>query len=68
MLDAAKQVTINRVVEGRYIAVVVRAVVKAVALAAVVGAVATVAEQVKESGMISIAWVVGVRTMIITVV
>jgi hypothetical protein len=59
MLDAAKRVTINRLVEGRYIAVAVRAVVTAVALAAAVGAVATVAE-VKELGMISIAWVVGV--------
>jgi hypothetical protein len=44
MLDAAKWATINRLVKGRYIAAVVRAVVKAVALAAVVGPVATVAE------------------------
>ncbi len=34
----------NRLVEGRYVAAVVRALVKAVALAAVVGAVASVAE------------------------
>ncbi len=44
MLDDTKWVTINRLLEGRYAAEVVRALVKAVALAAVVGAVATVAE------------------------
>jgi hypothetical protein len=44
MLDAAKWATINRLVECRYIAVVVRVVVKAVVLAAVGAAAATVAE------------------------
>jgi hypothetical protein len=63
MLDAAKWTTINRLVECRYIS--------AVAGAAVVGAVATVAEvkdkmltgRAEESGMISIAWVLGALTV-----
>ncbi len=60
--------TINRLVDCRYIAAVVKVVVKAVVLAAVGAAVATVAEvkdkmvigRARESGMITITWVLGV--------
>ena len=76
MLDVVKWATIKRLDECRFIAAVVRVVVKAVVLSAVVAAVVTVAEvkdkmvigRAGESGMTAITCVLGGRTVMITIV